>query len=243
MHWSKLKKPLIESLRNSKNLLFLTGAGISAASGIPTFRGKGGFWKEGSKHYQAEEISTFAHFQNFPEEVWRWFLYRKSLTIKATPNKGHFALAQLEKDLGDAFVLVSQNVDGLHYKAGNSLERTYHCHGDLHYTRCANACSDSLYAFPDWLLKEYFLDWSKETLLSHVQCPNCEGLLRPHVLWFDESYNEKFYAFQSIRAKADASGILFLIGTSGATFLPNDLMDRVQFFDGWIVDINPKESD
>src|SRR5690606_10651146 len=109
-------------------ILVLTGAGISAESGIPTFRGEEGYWRIGSRNYYPEELATRAAFSRMPDEIWGWYLYRRSVCRAASPNAGHLALAELERGLverneGDRFLLVTQNIDGLHLRAGNSLAR------------------------------------------------------------------------------------------------------------------------
>src|SRR5262245_44328807 len=95
-------------------LVFLTGAGISAESGIPTFRGPEGYWRVGSVNYRPEEMATHAFFVEMPDEVWRWYAMRRDTCRRASPNAAHLALVALEAELGDAFLLVTQNVDGLH---------------------------------------------------------------------------------------------------------------------------------
>src|SRR5690606_22392762 len=117
-------------------LLFLTGAGISAESGIPTFRGPEGYWRVGSTNYRPEELATFAAYSAMPDVVWGWYLYRRGVCRAASPGPGHMALARAEEVLGDGFHLITQNVDGLHLRAGNSPERTYAIHGMIDFFRC-----------------------------------------------------------------------------------------------------------
>ncbi|HVV49677.1 MAG TPA: Sir2 family NAD-dependent protein deacetylase, partial [Polyangia bacterium] len=100
-------------------IVFLTGAGISAESGIPTFRGAEGYWRVGSRNYQPTEMAAAAAFARMPEEVWRWYLYRRGVCRAAAPNDAHRALVALERRLGARFLLVTQNVDGLHLRAGS----------------------------------------------------------------------------------------------------------------------------
>lgn len=118
----------------------LTGAGVSGASGIPTFRGHEGYWTVGSEHYTPQEMATYDMFQRHPEVVWGWYLYRRGICLAAEPNAAHTALVELEQALADRFVLLTQNVDGLHLQAGNSVERTLQVHGNLHCMRCAREC-------------------------------------------------------------------------------------------------------
>lgn len=223
---------------NASHITFLSGAGISAQSGIPTFRGPEGYWRIGSKNYQPQEIATFAMFQKMPEEVWRWYLYRRGICQKAAPNKGHMALAGMEKILGSRFHLVTQNVDGLHLRAGNSLNKTFEIHGNIEYMRCSVACTDQIFPIPDEipaLSREEVLPVSTWHLLI---CPLCGEIARPHVLLWDESYNEEHYRFQSTLAVAQKTDLLVIIGTAGATNLPNQIAARVASSGGTIIDIN-----
>ncbi|WP_196887844.1 SIR2 family NAD-dependent protein deacylase [Aureivirga sp. CE67] len=242
MNWTKFEKELEKAIFSGKHITFLVGAGLSVESRIPTFRGKEGFWKIGSKNYKGPEIGTFRMFNLNAIEVWKWFLFRKTICRKAEPNRGHFILKEIEDLLGDQFALVSQNVDSLHKKAGNSAERTYLVHGDLDYARCGNECSDTLYPFPELedKTRESDISLEEEKLLM---CPKCGEYLRPHVLWFDETYNEEYYKIYTVTEIADNSSMLFIIGTSGSTFIPGHLIDRVSHFNQPILDINIADSE
>ena len=222
--------------------VFLTGAGISAESGIPTFRGAEGFWRVGSRNYRPEELATFASFQRMPAEIWAWYLYRRSLCHAAAPNAAHRALAELEDRVGDRFLLITQNVDGLHLRAGNSSARTYQIHGNLDFVRCAAECSSDLHPAPDNLL-----DWPEDRALSPehreaLTCPACGGWLRPNVLWFDECYDEARYRFESSMAAAEVCSILVIVGTSGATNLPMQVATRVAARGAAFVVVDPQPS-
>ena len=230
-------------LDKNKKIAFLVGAGLSAESGIPTFRGKDGYWVSGSKNYKAEEIGTFRMFQNASREVWKWFLFRKSVTSKAQPNPSHFFLKDMEDLLGDQFALISQNVDGLHRKAGNSEERTYLIHGDFDFVRCGEECSKELYPFP----KDIYLTKRDKNIITEAEwvalrCPKCGEDLRPHVLWFDEYYDEKYFKMDSVLKIAKHTGILFIMGTSGATNLPRRIAQNVLARGGMIVEVNIEDS-
>ncbi len=114
----RLAEILEDVRRASGKVVALTGAGISAESGIPTFRGTDGYWVVGSRNYMPQEMATREMFERAPEEVWRWYLYRFGVCRHAAPNAGHAALVRLERALGDRFTLVTQNIDGLHRRAG-----------------------------------------------------------------------------------------------------------------------------
>ncbi|MGV3611222.1 MAG: SIR2 family NAD-dependent protein deacylase [Fluviicola sp.] len=238
---------IIEQLKfcreRNKRISFLVGAGLSAASGIPTFRGKDGYWVSGSKNYKAEEIGTYKMFQVASQEVWKWFLYRKSVTEAAKPNQSHYMLKEIEDLLNDKFALISQNVDSLHRKAGSSEERTYLIHGDLDFVRCGDECSNELYAFPAQIS---LTDRNKDVIAPDeweaLRCPKCTEDLRPHVLWFDEYYNEKYYRQDSVLRISKETGILFILGTSGATNLPRTVTENVLSRNGMVVEVNIEDN-
>lgn len=201
--------------------LWLTGAGISAESGIPTFRGEDGYWRVGSRHYQPQEMATRAMFGEMPEEVWAWYLYRRGICRLAEPNVAHRALAALEERESDRFVLVTQNVDGLHLRAGNSLARTFQIHGNIDFMRCAHECLEAPVPIPDaidvfWERGRPLNDQERDAL----RCPKCGRPARPHVLWFDESYDESNFRFESSMRAAESACVIVVVGTTGATSLP-----------------------
>ena len=202
-------------------VVFLTGAGISAESGIPTFRGPDGYWRVGSKNYHPEELATRSSFDRDPELVWSWYLYRRAVCLGAEPNPAHRAIHDLETALGDRFLLVTQNVDGLHQRAGSTRERTYAIHGHLERMRCAAECTRELLSFPDGVGES----WERGRALGPTErvglrCPRCGEWTRPHVLWFDECYDESWYRFESAIRAARAASLLVVVGTAGQTNLP-----------------------
>lgn len=202
-------------------VLWLTGAGISAESGIPTFRGPQGYWTVGSRNYHPQELATRAAFGRMPEDVWSWYLYRRSVCHAAEPNAGHQALAALEAEVGDRFLLITQNVDGLHLRAGNSRERTYQVHGNLDFMRCAHDCTVEAVPLPAGIS----MRWEQGRALADeerrlLRCARCGGPARPHVLWFDEVYDEPHFRFESSLQAALRTPLLVVVGTTGATNLP-----------------------
>ena len=216
----------------------LTGAGISAESGIPTFRGPEGYWAVGSKVYHPQEMATFAMFSQMPDEVWKWYLYRMGICRQAIPNAGHYALVQMEKSLLDRFTIITQNVDGLHLRAGNSLARTLQIHGNVDFMRCALECTDEVFPIPAGVAPKGKDDPLSETDRALLRCPKCGAKSRPHVLLFDECYNEQHYHFYSALAVAKKTDLLLVVGTAGATNLPNQVAGEVFRKGGAIVDIN-----
>ncbi len=210
----------------------LTGAGISAESGIPTFRGEEGYWQIGSRNYYPEELATRAAFSRMPDEIWGWYLYRRSVCRAASPNAGHLALAELERGLverneGERFLLVTQNVDGLHLRAGNTPTRTFEIHGNLDYMRSLDDNDTRCYPLPKSLGER----WERGRAIGSEQrallvCPHDSSPARPHVLWFDESYDEERFRFKSTLAAVERAGLVLVIGTSGATNLPSMIVHR-----------------
>lgn len=236
-----LKDLLDRGLEADGPIVVLTGAGISAESGIPTFRGEEGYWTVGSRNYHPMELATYEAFSRMPEEVWRWYLYRRSVCRRAQPNAAHRALVALEEALEDRFLLITQNVDGLHLRAGNTLARTYQIHGNIDFMRCPEE---------EPHLREVPLaigeDWGKDTPFDDraralLSCCR-RGLARPHVLWFDESYDEPLFRFESSLRAAARAALLIVVGTSGQTNLPLQVGAMVARRGAPMIVINQDES-
>jgi len=205
----------LEGLGPDRPLLVVTGAGISVASGIPTFRGtdEGAVWK-----HDVTRLGTWAFFEEDPVESWRWYLSRFDGVLAAAPNPAHHALAALERwheGRGGAFLLVTQNVDPLHERAGSrSLVKV---HGSADRARCARVgCANGAPAGsvprPGEAIARFLADPRRGTL---PRCAACGSLLRQHVLWFDERYDShEGYGFErALGAALEADRVLF-VGTS-----------------------------
>jgi NAD-dependent deacetylase len=221
-------------------VVVLTGAGISAESGIPTFRGPEGYWRIGSRNYRPMELATREAFDRMPEEVWRWYLYRRAVCRAAAPNPAHQALVAAAQRLGERFLLVTQNVDGLHRRAGNDAARLYEIHGNIDLWRCADGCATGARPTPIPLRD----DQGKQDPLSAddlraLRC-TCGGWRRPHVLWFDESYDEPLFRYESTMAAMARAALLLVIGTSGATSLPTHMCQHAAGRDLPFVVIDPQ---
>jgi NAD-dependent deacetylase len=233
---------ILEEVKASRGrVLALTGAGISAESGIPTFRGKEGYWVVGSRNYMPQEMATREMFDRDPREVWRWYLYRFGVCHRVEPNQGHRALVELDRGLGERYHLVTQNIDGLHLRAGSTRERTYCIHGDVAFVRCADECTTDLFPMPEMGERDGetpFTDADR----ARLSCPRCGGWLRPHVLWFDEYYDEHWYRMQSALRAADRADLLLVVGTSGATNLPSQIGDIAWRRGIAMVDVNPEDN-
>lgn len=207
---------LIASLRSAQRVTVLTGAGISAESGIPTFREAGtGLWAK----YRPEELATPQAFQRDPKLVWDWYSWRRELVNRAEPNLGHYSLVIMETWLPD-FRLVTQNVDGLHQRAGSS--RVIELHGNIHRNKC----------------------FREGTIVVHndgpsegpPSCPNCGAYLRPDVVWFGEGIPEE--NLHQAWVAAENCELFFSIGTS-ALVQPAASLPMVAFERGVrIIEIN-----
>lgn len=221
------------------NLVVITGAGVSAESGIPTFRGQDGYWTVGSTEYQPQDMGTLAMFREHPADVWAWYLYRRGVCHRAEPNAGHLALIEIENRFSDRFRLITQNIDGLHLRAGSTPQRTYQVHGNLDYARCAGGCVRD-----PWLINKSIRlnrkrgDAVADDELPHLKCDACGGWARPHILWFDELYDEKHYRYHSSLHAASKAHALLVAGTSGATNLPLQMGRQSADAAAYIVDVN-----
>ncbi len=187
---------LIESLRKARAVTVLTGAGISAESGVPTFRdAQTGLWAK----YSPEELATPEAFQRNPKLVWDWYAWRRDKVASVRPNPGHLALAELEARL-PAFTLVTQNVDGLHHRAGS--KNVLELHGNITRFKCFddNDPVESWHPTPE----------------VPPRCPRCGGLVRPDIVWFGEALPvEALLAAQKASAESD---VFFSIGTSSLVY-------------------------
>jgi NAD-dependent deacetylase len=194
-----------------RKVVVLTGAGVSADSGIPTFRGEGGFWR----NYRAEDLATPEAFARNPLLVWEWYEWRRSIVRDAEPNAAHRAIATLS----DALV-VTQNVDGLHHRAGS--QNVIELHGNLFRARCVREETTRDAANPF------------DELPPHCECG---ALLRPDVVWFGEMLPEGAFAKAGLAVR-DAD-LLLVIGTSGVVFPAASL---VSLYEGLSIEINPQLS-
>jgi NAD-dependent deacetylase len=201
-------------------LVALTGAGISAESGVPTFRGAGGFWRE----HRPEDLATPEAFCSDPGLVWDWYAWRRELIAACRPNDAHRTLADIENDIDD-FVVVTQNVDGLHQAAGS--QRVLELHGSIWRLRCTHCDytrEDRRVPLPD--------------LPPH--CPECSSLLRPDVVWFGESL--PMDAVQGAWSAAAQCGTMLVIGTS-AVVEPAASLPRVAHrHDSRLIEFNPERT-
>lgn len=183
---------LVALLREAQRVVVLTGAGISAESGVPTFRqAQTGLWAQ----YDPQELATPQAFRRNPRLVWEWYSWRRQLVGAAEPNAGHLALAEMEKRVPE-FTLVTQNVDSLHHRAGS--QNVIELHGNI----SRNKCFDEGTIVTAW----------PETGKVPPRCPRCQGLLRPDVVWFGEQLPNE--ALGRAFAAARNCDVFFSVGTS-----------------------------
>lgn len=192
------------SLRRAQRVAVLTGAGISAESGLPTFRGpQGGLWSR----FRPEALATPEAFAREPELVWAWYAWRRALVARARPNPGHLALVELAA-LVPELTLVTQNVDGLHQAAGS--HDVIALHGSLMVDRCSG-CGRESRAEVDPALAEAPVE-----RLDPPRCAGCGRRLRPAVVWFGEPLPAG--AMERATAACSAAEVLLVVGTSGVVY-------------------------
>lgn len=203
----------VQKLADSKSLAVITGAGVSAESGVPTFRGKDGLWK----NYQPHQLATPMAFHDDPGLVWEWYHWRRQTVLACSPNPAHNAIARMEERVGD-FTLITQNVDRLHARAGS--ERVLELHGDLHRARCSE-CS----AITDLEGQE-----------GVVMCELCGGAMRPNVVWFGESLDIRILE-EAYRA-CGRSDCLIVAGTSNVVQPAASLAYAALENNGYVLEVN-----
>ncbi len=209
----------LNRLKKAQSVAVLTGAGVSAESGVPTFRGDEGLWKK----YKLEELANFDAFMRNPKLVWEWYNFRKDLIHKVKPNPGHYALAKMEKIFPE-FHLITQNVDNLHRRAGN--QKIYELHGNIMRNRCVD-CN-----------KYYNDDDLKFDDPGELPRCDCGGLIRPDVVWFGEMLPEA--ELRNAFAAARSCDVFLTVGTSAvvqpAASLPMEALEA----GAYVVEINPE---
>ena len=209
---------------NAKTPAALTGAGISAESGVPTFRGEKGLWK----NYKPEDLATFEAFSMDPGLVWNWYEWRRGLISKCKPNKGHLALAKYEKEKinsGKEFNLITQNVDGLHSKSEN--KKVIEIHGSIWKLRCMacyNEREDRTFPLPQ--------------LPPH--CKKCGSMERPAVVWFGESLDRE--VMDRTHEILNTCDLLLVIGTSAVVYPAASFAGFVKQRGAKVIVVNPMDT-
>lgn len=219
--FDKIPSELITELRKAKRIAVLTGAGISAESKIPTFRdAMTGLWAS----FSPEELATPEAYARNPKMVWDWYAFRREMCAKAIPNPGHVALAELEKRV-EHFTLTTQNVDGLHQRAGSV--RVFELHGSIARVKCIDTGK---------LLEGDIPDGDESPPLH----PETGGMLRPDVVWFGEALPVQ--ALMESAAAAQAADVFFTIGTSALVYPAAGLPIEAVRAGATVVEINPDET-
>ena len=212
---SKLQSLLIPSTR----VVVFTGAGISAESGVPTFRGQNGLWNE----FRIEDLATPQAFEAHPQRVWEWYSWRRELISRIEPNQGHLAVAQFERYFSD-FCLVTQNVDGLHHRAGN--QRILKLHGDIWEVRCVDCGKGRMDSRP--------------VLPSLPPRCECGGMMRPGVVWFGEMLPVD--VFERAVQSTQSCDLFFSVGTSAEVFPAAQLPGIARQHHAYVVEVNIERS-
>ena len=216
--------PLVERLTKAKRVTVLTGAGVSAASGVPTFRGADGLWS----NFRVEELATADAFARDPELVWKWYAWRRELVAACRPNRAHEVLARWSYRY-PSFTLITQNVDGLHERAGT--RNVVRFHGSLWDLQCWNGCNGSP------------ARWREESVPfpeCPPRCPTCGGLARPGVVWFGEAIDPSI-----LEASLDAldCDVCLVVGTSAVVYPAAGLADEARRRGAFTVEINPETTE
>ncbi len=210
----QFKEQFLRKLLSAKKLVFFTGAGISAESGIATFRGADGIWNK----MKPEELASFGAFMKNPNLVWEWYQQRRDILHKVEPNAGHKAIAELENYY--EVTVVTQNVDNLHKRAGSTT--IYELHGNIE----RNFCIDCRTFVPE----SHFVGNEVPT------CEKCGGLIRPDVVWFGENLPQDQFGAGEIAA--EWSDICFVVGTSAVVYPAAYIPQSAKKAGAYLVEIN-----
>jgi len=206
-------RSVFEILKHTENLIFLTGAGISQESGIPTFRDKKGYW---SKYDPMKQASPEGFLEN-PALVWKWYRERLRIITSAKPNRAHIAIKEMENYFN--VTVITQNIDNLHIEAGST--DVIELHGNIFRSRCVKCGAK----FDTLSLKE-----------EVPKCPKCGGLIRPDVVWFGEMLDENI--LKKCYKRLSITDTIFVIGTSNQVYPAASLPLLVKQHGGKIVEIN-----
>jgi NAD-dependent deacetylase len=212
----KMFELIIEQIKDIQKIVFVTGAGISQESGIPTFRGKDGLWR----NYNAMELATIDAFYKNPKLVWEWYNERRRNIFAAQPNLGHKAITELEKYA--EVTILTQNIDGLHQKAGST--EVLELHGSIVKIKCS-VC-----------------DFKDEIITEFSEIPplcKCGNILRPDVIWFGESLSQDIW--QRAIIFSSQCDLMIIVGTSLVVSPANTLPIYAKQNNATLIEINPEK--
>ncbi|WP_034385693.1 NAD-dependent deacylase [Deinococcus sp. YIM 77859] len=211
------------ALQKARRVAVLTGAGVSAESGIPTFRdAQTGHWAR----FRPEDLASPEAYRRDPETVWQWYAGRYADVTRAQPNEAHRLLARLERAKGEGFFLATQNVDGLHQRAGS--QRLVELHGNLTHARCETCGTVAPLPAPD--------DFTPPPI-----CPVCAARMRPHIVWFGEYLPER--ALEAATRAFQEADVALIVGTSAVVYPAAGLAFETLRKGGVVIEVNPEETD
>jgi NAD-dependent deacetylase len=211
-----------DRLRGARRVTVLTGAGVSAASGVPTFRGASGLWRD----VRAEDLATPSAFARDPRLVWEWYDWRRGIVARCAPNRAHEVLAAWSRRV-ESFALLTQNVDGLHERAGTA--RVTRLHGSIWTLKCWQGCGEP--------------PWSDDRVpLQPLPplCPACGGLARPGVVWFGEALDPNDLV---VARHACACEVFLVVGTSAVVHPAAGLAEIARSRGAFVAEINPERTE
>jgi len=213
----KMFDTVAQKLKDSRKIVFVTGAGISQESGIPTFRGKDGYWRK----YDPMKLASIDAFYDDPKLVWEWYEDRRKNILSVKPNEGHFAISQMEefKDV----VILTQNIDGLHQRSGST--NVLELHGSIIRIKCT-VCD--------------FIDNITENFESLPPKCKCGSMLRPDVVWFGESLPQDIW--QSAIKEASVCDVMVIVGTSLVVSPANTLPVYAKQNGAILIEVNPEKT-
>jgi NAD-dependent deacetylase len=208
---------IAKQIKDAKKIVFVTGAGISQESGIPTFRGKDGYWRR----YDPMQLATIEAFYQNPKLVWEWYEERRKNILAAQPNKGHLAIAELENH--KEVIVLTQNIDGLHQRAGS--KKVFELHGSIIRIKCT-VC-------------DYKDDITSSFEILPPRC-KCGNILRPDVVWFGESLPQDVWT-RAIMHAQDCD-VMVIAGTSLVVSPANTLPLYAKQNNATLIEVNPEQT-
>ncbi len=232
--WS-ISDDVLTRLRSARRVMALSGAGISAESGLSTFRDpQTGYWSA----FNPEDLASRRGFERNPGRVWSWYAVRRRAAARALPNPGHLALAALQ-DYYPELVVVTQNVDGLHHKAGS--RDVIELHGNIQRVLCFEEHIPVDYRDQTEITEEQLAGIERGEWLSVPLCPRCGSLLRPDVVWFGEALPRS--ALLRADATAASCDVCLVVGTSGVVYPAAGLVEVAHRAGALVVEVNPEETE
>ncbi len=215
----EISKETIDRISSAKTIVFFTGAGISAESGIPVFRGKDGIWNK----LKPEELANFNAFLKNPEMVWEWYNHRKKIIHDSKPNAAHLSIAELQNYLPKVIV-ITQNIDNLHRRAGSKI--IYELHGNIERNYCVNC--------------HKFYNREIDLMYGIPKC-ECGGLIRPDVVWFGEFLPEN--QLNSAEKAAENCDVFFIVGTTGVVYPAASLVYTAKENGAYLIEVNIEKTE